>query len=155
AGNIATSSGISAITISAVGTVVTSNGQSSFVIGAPPVVTQSGQALDFIVSGPGLDSSIAEQEVRLIGSGGKIRPGTLRVEYRIKDLEGRSPLRFTVDIASGSNGGSVSLFIVHGSDTAFSAGVITIIPAKPLFTASSLVDAASFKGTGVAPGELI
>jgi uncharacterized protein (TIGR03437 family) len=107
------------------------------------------------MSGPGLDSSIAEQDIRLIGPGVSLRAGTLRVDKQIMDVQGRFPLRFTVDVAPVTSRALVSVFIVHNSDTALLAGGITILPVKPFFSASSLVDAASFKGTGVAPGELI
>ncbi|MGI8742565.1 MAG: matrixin family metalloprotease [Bryobacteraceae bacterium] len=153
--DVAAVGGASPLDILTVGKIVTSNGVSSFTIAAPPVVAQAGQALDFIVSGPGLDGSIAEDNLRLIGPGVTIRAGSLRVETRVKDADGRSPLRFTIDIAPPSGTASVSLFIVRGSDTALSAGSLLIIPPKPVFDAANLVDAGSFRGAGIAPGELI
>ena len=149
--NVATLAGPSAIEVAGAGKVVSNR----YTIAAQPVVTPSGQALDFLVSGPGLDGSITEQNLRLIGGGVTIRAGTLRVENNAKDLQGRSPLRFTIDIAARSSLSFITLFISRGSDTAVFSGGIVIIPAKPAFIASSLVDAASFKGTGVAPGELV
>ncbi len=149
--NVATLGGRSAIEVSGAGKVLSNR----YTIAAQPVTAPSGQALDFLVSGPGLDGSITEQNLRLIGAGVSIRPGTLRVENNAKDLQGRSPLRFTIDVAPHSSLSFVSLFIVHGSDTALLTGGIVVTPAKPAFNATSLIDAASFKGTGVAPGELV
>lgn len=153
--SVVASAGMSALDIVNVGKIVTANGVSSFTIAAAPVIAQAGQALDFIVSGPGLDSSITEDELRLIGPGVLLRSGTLRVESHIKDLQGRSPLRFTIDSAPRSTIASTSLFIVHGADTALSSGSLFLLPSKPSFGAATVVDAASFKGSGVAPGELI
>ncbi|MDQ6760571.1 MAG: matrixin family metalloprotease [Acidobacteriota bacterium] len=149
--NVAAAGGRSAIEVAGVGKVLSNR----YTIAAQPVIAPSGQALDFLVSGPGLDGSIAEQDLRLIGTGVSIRPGSLRVENNAKDLQGRSPLRFTIDVGSHTSLASVSLFIVHGSDTALLSGGIVVTPAKPAFIATSLVNAASFKGTGVAPGELV
>ena len=151
AANVATLGGRSAIEISGAGKVVSNK----YTITAQPVVAPSGQALDFLLSGPGLDGSITEQNLRLIGAGVTIRPGTLRVENQAKDLQGRSPLRFTIDVAPHSSLSYVSLLITRGSDTALLSSGIVITPVKPGFTATSLVDAGTFKGTGVAPGELV
>ena len=149
--NVATLGGRSAIEIAGAGKVFSNK----YTIAAQPVVTASGQALDFLLSGPGLDGSITEQNVRLIGAGVTIRPGTFHVENNAKDLQGRSPLRFTIDVAPHAGLSYISLFITLGSDTALLSSGIVITPAKPGFSAASLVDAGSFKGSGVAPGELI
>jgi len=189
-------------------------------------VVQAGKSLDFIVVGPGLDSTITEQNLTLIGPA-TIHPGTLKYDTNITFQNGRSPLRFTVDAstvaqtsaqvrsvasacdwravgqtiafcglsprASGprkvpekgrgpledsrrevafstppetrwkagpaavqaASGSAISLFIAKGQDTALLAGGILILPPKPYFTTASLVDAASSKGAGVAPGELV
>lgn len=154
-GSITAVGGTSALDILNVGRIITTNGVSSFTIASPPVAAQAGQALDFILSGPGLDGSITEDNIRLIGPGVTLRAGSLTIETRIKDLQGRSPLRFTIDIAPRSSAAAVSIFIVRGTDTALSSGSLLLLPSKPSFTAASLVDAGSFKGTGVAPGELI
>jgi uncharacterized protein (TIGR03437 family) len=146
--NVATIGGASPIEISTASSVVSNR----FNLAAQPVVTPSGQVLDLVLFGPGLDSSIGEQNVRLIGGGATVRPGTVRVQ---NDTQGRSLLRLTIDVAPRSSLSYVSLFISRGSDTALFSGGIVITPGKPTFTAASLVDAASFKGNGVAPGELI
>ena len=151
AASVATLGGRSAIEISGAGKVVSNR----YTIAAQPVVTPSGQALDFLLSGPGLDGSITEQNLRLIGAGVTLRPGTLRVENQAKDLQGRSPLRFTIEVAAHSSLSYISLFITRGTDTALLSGGIVILPSKPSFSAASLVDAGTFKGTGVAPGDLV
>lgn len=148
---VTAAAGPSAIGISAAGMAL----GTSYSIGPRPVVVVSGQPFDLIVSGPGLGSSITEQDIRLVGPGVTLRPGTLRVDNQIVDTQGRFPLRFTIDVAPQTSRALVSVFILHDSDTALLAGGITVLPSKPTFTASSLVDAASFKGAGVAPGELI
>ncbi len=119
----------------------------------PPVV-QAGKSLDFIVVGPGLDTSITEQNLRLIGSGVTIRAGTVRYDTNIRYSDGRSPVRFTIDTTSASRG-AASLLVTRGSDNALLAGAVAIIPLKPAFSLNGIVDAASSKGAGVAPGELV
>lgn len=154
-GSIEAVGGNSTLDIVNAGKIVTTNGVSAFTIGSPPVSAQAGQPLDFIVSGPGLDGSITEDNVRLIGPGVTLRAGTLGVETRVKDASGRSPLRFTIDIAPSTSSAAISLFIVRGADTAFSSGALVVMPSKPVFTAAGVVDAGSFEGSGVAPGELV
>ena len=146
--NVPTTSGHSAIDVSSASSVVSNR----FNLAAQAVVTPSGQVLDLVLFGPGLDSSIGEQNVRLIGGGATVRPGTVRVQ---NDTQGRSLLRLSIDFPPHSSLSFVSLFISRGSDTALFSGGIIITPAKPTFSAASLVDAGSFKGNGVAPGELV
>ena len=156
---VAVAGGASALSIEAdAGRFVDASGSVRF---ASPVV-EAGKSLDFIVVGPGLDGSITEQNLRLAGPAA-IRPGTLKFDTNITAANGRSPLRFTIDAsACGSAvaqasvcGSAITLFIAKGPDTALLAGGILIVPPKPFFTVASLVDAASSKGSGVAPGELV
>jgi uncharacterized protein (TIGR03437 family) len=150
--DIAAAAGPAELSIDAEGIVSPGN---TYFIGLPPISASSGQALDYIVSGTGLDGSISEQDIYLFGPGVRLRPGTLRVEGRVRDLEGRTPLRFTIEIDARSSNSTVSLFVRKGSHTAFLPGAIAILPAKPVFTAASVLNAASFKSAGVAPGELV
>ena len=119
----------------------------------PPVI-QAGKSLDFIILGAGLDSSMTESNLRLLGAGLTIRPGTVRYDTSITYSDGRSPMRFTIDATAGSQG-TASLLVTRGSDTALLAGAIPVLPAKPAFSAASIVNAASSKGSGVSPGELV
>lgn len=150
--DIAATAGPSALSIEAEGIISPGN---TYFIGLPPISASSGQALDYIVSGTGLDASVTEQDIYLLGPGVRLRPGTLRVETRVRDLEGRTPLRFTIEINGHSSNSTVSLLIRKGSHSALLPGAIAILPAKPVFTAASLLNAASFKGAGVSPGELV
>lgn len=150
--DIAATAGPSALSITAEGIISAGN---TYFIGLPPISAPSGQALDYIVSGAGLDASITEQDIQLLGPGVRLRPGTLRVETRVRDLEGRVPLRFTIDIDARSSNTTVSLYIRKDGDSALLAGAIVILPAKPVFTRASFVDAASFQSEGVTPGELV
>jgi uncharacterized protein (TIGR03437 family) len=153
AATVAVAGGASALSIEAdAGRYVDASGNVTF--GSP--VVQAGSSLDFIVSGPGLDSTITAQNLQLIGPA-TIRAGTLKYDTTITSANGRSPLRFTIDTTPPSQGApsAITLYITKSTDTAFLAAGIRIVPPKPYFTAASLVDNASSKGSGVAPGELV
>jgi uncharacterized protein (TIGR03437 family) len=147
---IATSGGSSSLSIDKIGRQT----GTLFTWNSTGVAVQSGQSTEMIVFGAGLDASITEQNITFIGSGIQLRAGTLRVFTGPID-NGRSPLRFTVDVAARTTPGTATLFIMKGGDSALLSGGIAILPVKPAFTAAGIVDAASSKGAGVAPGELV
>ncbi len=148
--NIAAPSGLSSVIIDKIG----KRDPGIWLWGATQVEVQAGQSTDFIVFGAGLDASITEANIKLLGPGLQLRAGTLQVFTDLKDSgSGRSPLRFTIDVAAGSNG-SGTLLITKGTDNALLAGGLVIVSPRPSFTAAAVVDAASFKGAGVAPGEI-
>jgi uncharacterized protein (TIGR03437 family) len=147
--SISVAGGASALAVEADGFVTASG---AVYTGTP--VIQAGQSVDVILLGAGLDSSLVDANVQLIGAGLAVRSGTVRVDSSIRFSDGRNPLRFKVD-ASLTSQGSASVLITKGTDTALLAGGILVTPVKPSFTAASIVDAASSKGAGVAPGEWV
>src|SRR5207247_4604396 len=84
----------------------------------------SGQAIDLILSGPGLDSAVTQDEVRLLGPGLTIRPGSVRIDPRIT-INGMRPLRLTLDVAPRADPTVASVVVVKDSvAVAFSGSLL-------------------------------
>ena len=147
---IATVGGSSSLSIDKIGKVT----PTQFLWGSGSASIPAGQSTEIIVFGTGLDASITEQNIALFGNGIKLRAGSLRVLTGPIDA-GRVPLSFIVETESRSTPGTATLYITKGADSALMAGGLTILPARPAFTAAGIVDAASSKGAGVSPGELV
>jgi uncharacterized protein (TIGR03437 family) len=145
--NIAVRSGASALSLIQVAGVLKSG------FGGP--VIQAGNSLDVIAVGPGLDDSITEDDLELIGPSAIIHSGSLRVDQSITFSDGTHPIRFTIDTTMVGQSALLSLLITHGPDRAFLPGGITVVPPKPAFAAAGIVNAASSQGAAVAPGELV
>lgn len=120
-----------------------------FGMGALPV--PSGGPIDVVVSGTGFDGTLTEQDIRIIGPGLALRPGTLRLDA---PFNGRPLLRMTLDVAARSTPAVGSFLVVKGGSSFSYSGVFVIGASKPVFTSNSVVNAASFSGAGVAPGEI-
>ena len=117
-------------------------------------VLRPGQTMDFAVFGKGLDSpAINETTVSFLGSPIAIQRGSLR---RGRTSSTNLPIIiFTVQVPSSAPLGVATLLVRGASSAAvYSAGVKMLSPA-PVFSAAGVVNAASFTGNAVAPGEII
>ncbi|MCP4249850.1 MAG: chorismate synthase, partial [bacterium] len=107
-----------------------------------------GEAADLIVWGPGIDDTITENDVHIFAGGVTLRPGTLRVGQFL-NVNGRDPIRFTVDVAGNAPNGLGTVVIAKNGDAAAWSGGLIIRGAggavvNPVFTAAGLVNAANF-----------
>lgn len=106
-----------------------------------------GTATDLLVWGQGIDQTITESDIHIFADGVTMRPGTLRIDPFI-NINGRDPIRFTVDVAGNAPNGLGTLAIAKNGDaTAWSGGLIirgadSVV--NPVFTAAGLVNSASF-----------
>jgi uncharacterized protein (TIGR03437 family) len=102
--------------------------------------------------GQGLDDTVTENDIRLVGPGLSIRPGTLRID-QLLEVNGRFPLRMTVDV--GNPGGRTlgGIIILKGTDAVAYSGSLVIVGAaiNPVFTAAGLVNSPSFLAGPLAP----
>jgi uncharacterized protein (TIGR03437 family) len=109
---------------------------------------------DILLWGPGIDSTLQESQIQLLSGGLKIRAGSLKV-FPSAIANGLTPMRFTVDfITAPSVKIPVVIAVSKNGETVASTGEIFVIPA-PKFTSDAIVNAASFKGGPVVPGEVI
>ncbi|MEX2263323.1 MAG: matrixin family metalloprotease [Bryobacteraceae bacterium] len=123
----------------------------NFSIGSGASILPGGQAIDLLLEGAGLDASLTEDNIRLIGPGLTFRPGTLRVDTR----SSIRPIRFTVDVAPRSKTVLGTVVIARGPDTVAYSGALVLIDSLPRFTAAGVASAANFLGGSVAPGEIV
>jgi uncharacterized protein (TIGR03437 family) len=96
----------------------------TFIVGCPKA-TAAGRALDLLLWGPGLDSTVTADQIRLIGPGITMRPGTLRTQASAA-AQGFTPLRFTVDVAPAAATVAVTVAVVKGTDAAVYTGGFVI-----------------------------
>ncbi len=116
-----------------------------------PQVLPSGQSSELEIAGNGVDS-LTEQDIRLVGPV-SLRPGSLVQEGSLSGSPSYPLIRMTVDVPARTNVASASLFLSHGgSTTAFTGGLI-LTPARPAFPAGGVVNAFTFTGGNIAPGE--
>ena len=91
-----------------------------------PKVSASGLAVDLLLWGPGLNSTVTEDQIRLLGPGVAMRAGSLRTQSSAS-LQGFTPLRLTVDIAPLAAGAvPVTPVVVKGTDAAVYSGGFVI-----------------------------
>ncbi len=117
-------------------------------------VVPSGGLVDVQIAGVGLDQ-LTEQDIRVFGPA-SVEPGSFFV--------GTSPLtvsptlkypliHFTLNVPSRKTLALASIFVSHGTSSTALSGALMIAPARPIFNQYSLVNAFTFYGTAVAPGE--
>ncbi len=112
----------------------------------------SGQSTDLLLFGPGIDGSLNNNNFRIIGPA-TVRPGSVRLDSAT--VNGQPVVRLTLDVPARANTAIASLIITKGMDTGVFSGGLVLTPPKPVFTVASTVNAASFIGGGVSPGEII
>ena len=117
-----------------------------------PRIVASGQTSDLLLFGPGIDGSLTDANIRIIGPA-TVRPGSVKLDNAT--VNGAPVLRLTLDVPARFTTAVASVVIVKGNDTGVFSGGLIVTPPKPVFTAASTVNGASFVGGGVSPGEII
>jgi uncharacterized protein (TIGR03437 family) len=107
-----------------------SAGGTDFAYIAGPKASLAGGPVDLLLWGSGINSTIAESQIRLIGPGIAMRAGTLHTQSSAGE-QGFTPLRFTVDLAPVASGNiPVTLAVIKGTDAAvYSGGFVIAGPA--------------------------
>ena len=105
----------------------------------------SGQSVDLIFGSP-IPGTLTENNLQVIGPA-TLRPGSLRKED-IGTLNGSPIYRFTLDVPPLTSNSAATLVFRNGSDILTRSGVLTL-------TRPQSVNAASFIGGSVAPGEIL
>jgi uncharacterized protein (TIGR03437 family) len=107
--------------------------------------------VDILLFGRGLEAS--GTEIRALGRGLSVRPGSVRTDPSIRLSGYPAPLRFTLDVGGGAEGlGSIVVQRATGA-VAWSGGLV--VAPRPTYEGGALVNAASFVPGSVAPGELV
>lgn len=88
----------------------------------------SGRSIDILLWGTGLGDGITESQLRVLGPGVRIEPGTLRTQPSA-EVNGLIPVRFTLDISPTREHTPISVGIVSGTDAAIRSGGLVLLPA--------------------------
>ncbi|MEZ5361083.1 MAG: hypothetical protein R2748_01775 [Bryobacterales bacterium] len=100
--------------------------------------------------GLGIDGGVKEEEIRLLGPGARVRPGSVHVDPTF-NVWGAPVVRFTVETDARSERSLVTLLLMRNRVAEVFTGAIVLEPA-PAFSAGQVVNAASFEPGAVAPG---
>jgi hypothetical protein len=88
---------------------------------------KAGAFVDVLLWGPNLSATVTEDQLRILGPGVKIIPGTLRSQ-KSAAVGGMIPIRFTVEVDPTASRTLISVGIVKGSDAAVRSGGLVIVP---------------------------
>jgi len=91
----------------------------------------AGSFVDILLWGPNLSATVTEDQLRVLGPGVKIVPGTL-TSQRSAVVSGMIPIRFTVEVGPTASRTLISVGIVNGSDGAIRLGGLVVVPNKIL-----------------------
>jgi uncharacterized protein (TIGR03437 family) len=151
--NIGVDPGISGLHIDAIGSGPPGGASLSRFYGFRAAT--GGSVLEVFLAGRGLDASITESEIRLLGPGLSLRPGSLGRNTSIT-FNNQVAIHFTVDVAPVLKRTFASVAIVNGTDAAAISGSLVLEPSGPgpVFPANGVVNAATFLPGPVAPGEI-
>jgi uncharacterized protein (TIGR03437 family) len=153
AADIEVAGGSSAIHISRIG-AGSAGGSGDATFTRLGVALAAGQPADLILWGPGFGSGVRESDIRLLGQGLAMRPGTLRIDQRLPQIDGSPALRMTVDVAARAGVSLGTVVVTASGGAAVHTGGLAILgaePRLPVFTAGGLVNAASFAVGPLAP----
>jgi uncharacterized protein (TIGR03437 family) len=127
------------------GAVSRSSGAFVLVCGASSEVRLIGRGLE--------DAGITENTISFLGAPITLRSGSLRRGF--DPVSGLPFLQFTVQVAPDAPPGLATVAVRASTATGlFSAGA-RIVPQPPAFPAEGVVNAASFLGGGVSPGQIV
>lgn len=117
------------------------------------LLLQSGESLDILIAGRGINQTITQSNLRLVGAGVTIRQGTVRIDPRLVFAGGGSALRFTVDVTGQSSRVLLSIVVTRGTEMAVHSGALVVEPARDPITLSGerVLNAASLTPGSVAP----
>ncbi|MDQ2899993.1 MAG: matrixin family metalloprotease [Acidobacteriota bacterium] len=123
-GDLAVSLGASPISITQTALGPAGGFGESLTFRTGPQSIVSGQAVDLLFFGPGIDASLSDQNVRILGPGIALRPGSVRLDPYIL-ANGMPIMRATLDVTARSNMATASLIISKdGNSAVFSGGLI-------------------------------
>jgi uncharacterized protein (TIGR03437 family) len=151
--DITVAAGVSPIAIQFLGTGAAGGSGDSSGRFSNRVALRAGEAVDLLIVGNGVDETIAESDLRFLGGGVALRPGSLRVE-RGFTINRTNPLRVTLDIRARTTPALASLLIFKGPSAVAWSGSLMINPATA-FTAAGVGNVASYQAGGVSPGEIV
>ena len=106
----------------------------------------SGQSVDFLFGNP-LTTPITESNLQILGPA-TLRKGSLRRDTTGNLSDGTQVFRFTLDIPPLTANASASLVITNGTDILTVSGLLNL-------TRPQAVNAGSYQGGPVAPGEIL
>jgi uncharacterized protein (TIGR03437 family) len=151
--NITVPSGASALHIDRLGTG--SAGGTDWAYGDVKSLT-GGTAGDILIWGAGVNNTLTESNLRVLGPGLTIRAGSLRRAANAV-VSGVAAMRFTVDAAPFASRTPVAVAVVSGSDAAVDSGSLLLLPGggPPAVLNTGVLNAASFEGGSVSPGGII
>jgi len=123
------------------------------------IVVDRGQTYSVQMHGDGLDdSSLSEAALVFLGTGVSVVPDTFRRDtLTFSNGDSFPRLHFDIFVANDAPYGSLSVGVATETDAALLTAGIEIEAAapQPLFSRDSIVNAASFVGGPVAPGEIV
>jgi uncharacterized protein (TIGR03437 family) len=152
AANIVVTSGASTLHIDSLGTG--SAGGTDWASADVKSLT-AGSARDILLWGPGLNASVTEANLRILGPGLKLRAGSLHLARDAAD-SGETPLRFTVDSAPFAARTPVAVMVVTDNDATADSGSLLMLPGgSPSVLNTGVFNAASFEDGAVSPGGIV
>ncbi len=123
------------------------------------IVVDRGQTYSVQMHGEGLDNaSLSEAALVFLGAGVSVVPDTFRRDtLTFSNGDSYPRIHFDIFVANNAPFGSLSVGVATETDAALlTAGIeIEAVAPKPVFSKDSIVNAASFVGGGVAPGEIV
>jgi uncharacterized protein (TIGR03437 family) len=151
---ITIASGTTQLHVQSIGTGLAGGSGDYANFGDDAVVLRAGEPADILVAGPGTDQIAQGGTVQLIGPGLTLRAGSLRVDPRL-EVGGRPVLRFTVDVSPRAATRGASLLLQQAGGAAGWSAAVVVEPGPPSVTSGGVVNAGSFQGSSVSPGEII
>lgn len=144
--NLNAAAGITSMTVPYVG-VGTAGvmGDVHGVLTKAAITISSGQSVDLVLSNP-LSGTLKESNIQILGPA-TLRPGSLRRDVIVLS-DGTPIYRFTLDIPPLTANAMATLVFRNGSDILTRSGTLSL-------TRPQSVNAASFLGGPVAPGEIL
>ncbi len=132
-------------------------GGNTYFFGGGAEIVRAGQSHDMLLFGPGLDETITANNIRLLGPGVSIRPGSVRLD-RSTVANGLPAIRLTVDAAQRTNRLMATVAVTKGDEMAVvSGGLVVAVPEAPATLTARLdaVNAASLAVAAIAPDSFV
>jgi hypothetical protein len=128
AADISVGSGAASFDLQIVGTGRVAGSGDVFLRSGGATLT-AGQPVDLVLSGPGLESDGAVYELRVLGSGIRVRADSIRIDSRIR-INDAHPLRATIDVALEA-GPIASVVVVKDSVAVALSGSLVVVAPSP------------------------
>lgn len=125
--NISVTPGVAPFSIQLAGTG-TVGGSGDFDIQGGVTILTAGRSVDLILAGSGLDVPGAQYDVRLLGPGFTVHPGSVHFDART-NIQGSRALRLTVDVAPRSSPLVAGIVLANNGVAVSFSGSLLVIPA--------------------------